>query len=103
MSEYKLTFKTKQLAIILGANEILPDVINDKKLIDFNNWFNQADKKGDIETCEKWNEAFNKQLLKNCKEPLRIDTNNILEKKIEQAQSESELIEVLKNWEERSL
>lgn len=97
MSEYKLTFKNKQLAILLGANEILPDVINDKKLIDFNNWYNQADKQGNIEACEKWNEAFNKQLLKNCKEPLRIDTNDSLEDKIQQTKNESELIEVLKN------
>lgn len=97
MSGYKLTFEDKKLAVLLGANEMLPDIINDEKLINFYNWFSQADKKGNTDNCEKWLNAFNEQLLKNCTKPLRNDTDRDLENRIEQTKNESELIEVLKN------
>jgi hypothetical protein len=95
MSGYKLTFEDKKLAVLLGANEMLPDIINDEKLVDFYNWFSQADKKGNTVNCEKWLNAFNEQLLKNCTKPLRNDTDRDLEDRIEQTKNETELIEVL--------
>ena len=97
MIGYKLTFKDKQMAILSGANEVLPDVINDKRLVEFNSWCEQAYKNGNIDNSDKWMEAFNNQLLKNCKEPLRSDTNDSLEHKIGQAENESELIDALKS------
>ncbi len=97
IKKFEISFYDKQTALRNGANEILSNSTTNPNISKFYNWFCEADKINNLEKSTKWFDAYIKELLKECKKPLRLNITDDLIIQIENSKNENELLKCINN------